>query len=102
MTTVILGGKKKGTKNLTGGGLMDMAKNAVITAVDATKAAAGAGIDVVKGTAAETTQSGGRRRRRRSSRRRSSARSSKLRKRTGKVRRHATRSYRKTKKTKRA
>ena len=101
MSVLLLGGKKYKNKSLTGGSMIDMGKNLFNTALGAAGAAADAGSKFVKGTAAETTQSGGRRHRR-SSRRRSSARSSKLRKRTGKVRRHATRSYRRTKQTRRA
>jgi hypothetical protein len=100
MSVLLLGGKKYKNKSLTGGSMLEMGKNMFNTALGAAGAAADAGSKFVKGTASETTQSGGRRRR--SSRRRSSARSSKLRKRTGKVRRHATRSYRRTKQTRRA
>jgi hypothetical protein len=105
MTTIILGGKKKGTKNLKGGGMFDMIGNVAGTALDMGASVLQKSATMVKGGTApevvETTQTGGRRRRR-SSRRRSTSRSRKLRKRTGKVRRHATRSYRKTKKTKRS
>jgi len=103
MTTLVFGGKKKGGKSLTGGGVMKLVGNAAGSALNMGSSLLKTGADMVKGGATDA-QSGGGRRRRRSSRRRSSRRrsSSKLRKRTGKVRRHATRSYRKTKRTKRA
>ncbi len=109
MTTLVFGGKNKSGKRLTGGGIGAMAANAAGAALNAGSSLLEAGANMVKGSAAQA-QAGGGRRRRRSSRHGSSCRSSrhggsrsrKLRKRTGKVRRHATRSYRKTKRTKRA
>jgi len=108
--TQFLGGKKKRSKTLKGGGgFFNMLSNAAGTALNATKAAAVAGMDTVKGTAAPkaptatetapTAQAGGHRRRR-TSRRGSSSRRRRVR--SSKVRRHATRSYRRKKRTRRA
>jgi hypothetical protein len=103
---LVLGGKKKSGKRLTGGGIMDMAANATGAALKMGSSLLQTGADMVKGSAGEAQAGGGRRRRRSSRRhggsRHGGSRSRKLRKRTGKVRRHATRSYRKTKRTKRA
>jgi hypothetical protein len=106
MTTLVFGGKNKRSKRLTGGSFMNVVGNAAGGALSMGAELLKTGANMVKGSAAEA-QAGGGRRRRRSSRRHGSShhggsRSRKLRKRTGKVRRHATRSYRKTKRTKRA
>jgi len=103
MSIPLLGGKKKGDKSLTGGGVGEWVGNVAGESLNMASSLLKTGANMVKGGATDA-QAGGGRRRRRSSRRRSSRRrsSSKLRKRTGKVRRHATRSYRKTKRTKRA
>ena len=110
MTTLVFGGKKKSGKRLTGGGIGAIVANAAGGALSMGSSLLETGANMVKGSATEA-QAGGGRRRRRSSRhhggscrssRHGGSRSRKLRKRTGKVRRHATRSYRKTKRTKRA
>ena len=104
--TYVFGGKNKSGKRLTGGGFGTMIGNATGTVLSIGSSLLETGANMVKGSAAGA-QTGGGRRRRRSSRhhggsRHGGSRSRKLRKRTGKVRRHATRSYRKTKRTKRA